>query len=102
MRGVGLGTELEAWRQRVVWLRTQAVKAAAAAAAASSTAAAAGGKGSGGGGGGVGAQQQQLASLPDLSDAGLLAASGRWLAPHLRGVRSKGDMLKLPWGSIIR
>ncbi|KAG2489315.1 hypothetical protein HYH03_012147 [Edaphochlamys debaryana] len=77
VRGVGLSKETEAWRQRAVWLRRQAQAGPSAAAKA-------------------------LAELPDLSDEGLLASAPQWLAPHLAGVRRKGDMLKLDWGNILR
>jgi ATP-dependent helicase HrpB len=40
--------------------------------------------------------------LPDLSDAALVAAAERWLAPHLRGVRSKAQLQQLDLTSILR
>ncbi|PNH08651.1 ATP-dependent RNA helicase hrpB [Tetrabaena socialis] len=83
--GVGameFSKELEAWRQRVIWLRAQAVGAT-------------GGSGGGGGGG-------RLAQLPDLSDLALLKSAATWLAPYLAGVRSKSDLLKLDWNKVIR
>ncbi len=97
IRGVELSRDMEAWRQRVVWLRGKALELASANGNGS-------GKGSsnGGGGGGGGSVAARLAALPDLSDAGLLATAGTWLVPHLSGVRTKGDILKLPWGNILK
>lgn len=95
IRGVELSRDMEAWRQRVVWLRGKALEMASANGNG-------GGKGSNGGGGGSGSVAARLAALPDLSDTGLLATAGTWLVPHLTGVRTKGDILKLPWGQILK
>ena len=54
---MGLSKELEAWRQRVCWLRRQETA-----------------------GGGASA-------LPDLSDEALMAMADKWLKPHLAGKR---------------
>ncbi|KAF5842574.1 ATP-dependent helicase C-terminal-domain-containing protein [Dunaliella salina] len=69
---VGLPADVEAWRQRVIWLRQQDLKAASE------------------------------SQLPDLSDQTLNLTVSRWLAPHLIGCRSKSDCIKLPWGYIIK
>ncbi|GLI61368.1 hypothetical protein VaNZ11_003732 [Volvox africanus] len=97
VRGVGLSRELEAWRQRVMWLRTQAQAAAgppgrAFPASTPSVAASSSSSSSG----------ARLAALPDLSDGGLLSSAARWLGPHLAGARSKADMMKLDWNTIIK
>lgn len=41
------------------------------------------------------------ASLPDLSDEGLVASCSKWLPQHLSGVRSKADLTNLDWRSIL-
>ncbi|GIL73920.1 hypothetical protein Vretifemale_4020 [Volvox reticuliferus] len=97
VRGVGLGRELEAWRQRVVWLRTQALAVAGTPTRASSASAASAVDSASGAPSGA-----RLAALPDLSDAGLLSSAPRWLSPHLAGARSKADMMKLDWNTIIK
>ena len=49
-----------------------------------------------------GAAQAGLPLLPDLSDAALLARAREWMAPHLSGARSKADILRVDWSSVIR
>ncbi|GFR51285.1 hypothetical protein Agub_g13645, partial [Astrephomene gubernaculifera] len=135
IRGVGLSPALESWRQRVIWLRTQARSAqpTATAAAASSASPSSShssittpttinnnGKGTTNSttntnnnnstittsasvsSGNPAAAAARLASLPDLSDTALLAEAARWLRPHLAGVRSRTDIMKLDWNAILR
>lgn len=68
-----LSEDLEAWRSRVTWLRSND-------------------KGSSPGSPG---------SLPDLSNEGLVASSPSWLPRQARGVRSKSDLAALDWRGIL-
>ncbi|GBF89428.1 ATP-dependent helicase [Raphidocelis subcapitata] len=63
---------VEAWRHRAAWLRA-------------SEAAATGGS-----------------DLPDLSEAALLQSLPRWLGPFAARVRTRAQLAKLDWGTIIR
>lgn len=103
VKNLGFSKELQAWRQRIIWLRTQEMGGnLKSSVSSSSTEDKTGGSyesaedGSSTGGSG------RSKSIPDLSDAGLLASSRSWLPDHLAGVRTKGDMVKLDWGSILR
>ncbi|KAG1662111.1 hypothetical protein FOA52_012972 [Chlamydomonas sp. UWO 241] len=71
LANLGLPAALEGFRGRVVWLREQRLAAGA------------------------------KCDLPDLSDAALIASSAKWLPPYLVGVRSKTDMQRLDWASIL-
>jgi hypothetical protein len=62
----------EAWRQRAAWLQQAEVSAAGS------------------------------SELPDLSTKALLDSLGSWLGPHLAGVRSAGQLQKLPWKDIFK
>ena len=73
---MGIPKELEAWRQRVCWLRRQQDLTK---------------KGS------AGSSSPNKAPLPDLSDEALVASAGTWLKPYLSGVRTKQDFARLDW-----
>ncbi|KXZ49485.1 hypothetical protein GPECTOR_21g711 [Gonium pectorale] len=101
IRAVGLSRETEAWRQRVVWLRSAALGAAPSPSPSSSSSSPSGSSSSSSSPSPSSASSR-LAALPDLSDAGLLASSRSWLGPHLAGVRTRADLLKLDWATILR
>ncbi|GAX73820.1 hypothetical protein CEUSTIGMA_g1271.t1 [Chlamydomonas eustigma] len=73
LEAMGLSNDLRAWRDRVCWLRTSQVKNKT--------------------------PGEKL--LPDLSDAALLKTAHIWLKPYCSGVRSKSDLLKLDWRTIL-
>jgi ATP-dependent helicase HrpB len=62
----------EAWRARAAWLHSAEVAATGS------------------------------SSLPNLSCEHLLASLDRWLGPHLSGLRSKGQLQKLPWLDVFK
>ncbi|MEW5304772.1 MAG: hypothetical protein WDW36_007359 [Sanguina aurantia] len=101
VRNLGFPKELEAWRQRIIWLRRQEMGGSITPSPSSSSEE--GGGGHDGGSSSSGSSGgKSSSSIPDLSDAGLLASSRAWLPAHLSGVRSKGDMVKLDWSGILR
>ena len=86
LRSLGLSKELEAWRQRVCWLRQQqgGPSRGSALSANSSSSSTEG-------------SSSSSSRLPDLSDEALVLTAGVWLKPYLSGVRSKADLAKLDW-----
>jgi ATP-dependent helicase HrpB len=62
----------EAWRSRAAWLHAAEVEATGS------------------------------SSVPDLSAAALMGSLAGWLLPHLAGVRSRGQLQKLPWLDIFK
>lgn len=74
LRNLGIPKELEAWRQRIGWIRRQQQSHSASL-----------------------SPESQKDLLPDLSDEALVLTAGNWLKPYLSGVRSKADLAKLDW-----
>ena len=40
--------------------------------------------------------------LPDLTNEGLLASAGSWMAPFLGGVRTRQELARVDWSGVLR